>query len=126
MISVLLLMVTTFVANVEAQTLLASYNWKYLDYQYSSQAARDSAIYYRQYIKGNSFPIDIDVHYGGLPLQLHNVWHYTKFPLLLHSFRNQTIRYNAKIFRWNANNIGNNYKCYFCRWYTFDCSISGL
>lgn len=62
---VFLFLAATFVQNIKAQATTASYNWKYLDFQFPTQAARDSAIYNRQYIKGNSFPIDIDVYNNG-------------------------------------------------------------
>lgn len=70
-ISIFLVIITTFVDNTKGQTsgqtvnLYPQYSWKYLDFQFPNAAARDSAIKNRQYIKGNSFPIDIDVYYGG-------------------------------------------------------------
>lgn len=49
------------------KNLYPQYSWKYLDFQFPTQAIRDAAIRNGVYIKGNAFPIDIDVYYGGLP-----------------------------------------------------------
>lgn len=62
---VFLFAIATFVDNIEAQTTLASYSWKYLDFQFPTPAIRDYAIRNGDYIKGNSFPIDMDVYNGG-------------------------------------------------------------
>lgn len=71
--SIFLLILTTFVANAAAQkNLYLQYQWKYLDFQFPSAAIRDAAIRNRVYIKGNSFPIDIDVYNGGFMTKLLN------------------------------------------------------
>lgn len=41
------------------------YNWKYLDFEFPDLATRYAAIANREYIIGNPFPLDIDVHFGG-------------------------------------------------------------
>lgn len=63
---IFLLMVTTFTAYIKAQkNLYLEHQWKYLDFQFPNAATRDFAIRRNVYIKGNSFPYDIDVYNGG-------------------------------------------------------------
>lgn len=64
---ILLILISVLAENAFAQkNLYPQYNWKYLDFQFPNAATRDYAIRTGTYIKGNSFPIDIDVYYGGL------------------------------------------------------------
>lgn len=66
-ISIFLLLLTTFVAIDAQKNLYIQYEWKYMEYQFPSAATRDYAIRTKQYVQGNSFPIDVDVYYGVSP-----------------------------------------------------------
>lgn len=64
--SIILLTLTTFVVNIEAQRNLspALYEWKYLEFLFPTDADKNNAIRSGEYIAGTSFPLDIDVYYG--------------------------------------------------------------
>ncbi len=65
---IILLTLTTFVANIDGQRNLspALYEWKYLEYQFPTEADKTNAIRVGDYSVGSSFPLDIDVYNGGV------------------------------------------------------------
>lgn len=65
----LLILLPILIDNINAQKYMnLEYNWKYLEFQFPDQYTRDRAIQTGQYIRGNSFPIDVDVYYGGFEI----------------------------------------------------------
>lgn len=63
----LLIILANLIDNINAQykTLLRQFEWKFLEFQFPDAYTRDRAIQTKQYVKGNSFPIDVDAYFGG-------------------------------------------------------------
>lgn len=63
---VLGLCTTSWFHDVEAQTpgITPVYSWGQLEFDYATEAERQSAIDSGEFIEGNPAPIDVDIHYS--------------------------------------------------------------
>jgi len=62
--SIVLLILLSGLADSQTVNLKPKFEWKYLDFAFPSDTVRNAAIANGEFVAGNSYPLDIDVHNG--------------------------------------------------------------
>lgn len=127
---VILLLLGLNIAAVDVRMLRVVTQWSFVDFNFPSEIHRNDAILRRQFIPGNTVPIDVDVHYKGSKLSSfvsHNFYQFLLFFLPLLSFRPFSCICNiSQISRWHSDNAWYDIKEEINRWLISYRSISRL